>query len=171
LVVIKHRAANKDSCVEPVVNPDTNIVQVRDENTNPGTEKLMRTPTFSEATRSLLAEPDVQAESSSSVEDNLSTRPQIETGADRIRHSIARSATNSMDGLQGLTSELQGLQRFLNSQVSRVQGEIDNALSGIKIIMDAIAPLKGPPVSLATPTTARPVRAGPAAQTEAAPRR
>jgi hypothetical protein len=57
-----------------------------------------------------------------------------------------------IDGLQGLTSELQNLQTFLNSEVSRVQGEIDSALSGIKIIMETIAPWKSPPISPALPT-------------------
>ena len=78
--------------------------------------------------------------------------PQIENNVERIRSSIARSSSVSIDGLQGLTSELQDLQTFLNSEVSRVQGEIDSALSGIKIIMETIAPWKSPPISPAPPT-------------------
>ena len=78
--------------------------------------------------------------------------PQIENNVERIRSSIARSSSVSIDGLQGLTSELQELQTFLNSEVSRVQGEIDSALSGIKIIMETIAPWKSPPISPAPPT-------------------
>ena len=78
--------------------------------------------------------------------------PQIENNVERIRSSIARLTSVSIDGLQGLTSELQDLQTFLNSEVSRVQGEIDSALSGIKIIMETIAPWKSPPISPAPPT-------------------
>jgi hypothetical protein len=59
-------------------------------------------------------------------------------------------------------SELQELQRFLNSEVqSRAQGEIESALAGIKIIIETIAPWKSSPVSLAPPTSARAVRVGP----------
>jgi len=78
--------------------------------------------------------------------------PQIENNVERIRCSIARLTSVSIDGLQGLTSELQELQTFLNSEVSRVQGEIESALSGIKTIMETIAPWKSPPVSPAPPT-------------------
>src|SRR5262245_3490379 len=73
--------------------------------------------------------------------------PQTENNAGRIRSSIARSTSVSIDGLQGLTSELQELQTFLNSEVSRVQAEIESALSGIKIILDTIAPWKSPAIS------------------------
>ena len=78
--------------------------------------------------------------------------PQIENNVERIRSSIARLSSVSIDGLQGLTSELQKLQTFLNAEVSRVQGEIESALSGIKIIMETIAPWKSPPISPAPPT-------------------
>ena len=80
--------------------------------------------------------------------------PQIENNVERIQSSIARLSSVSIDGLQGLTSELQNLQTFLNSEVSRVQGEIESALSGIKIIMETIAPWKSPPISPAPPTRA-----------------
>jgi hypothetical protein len=78
--------------------------------------------------------------------------PRIENNVERIQSSIARLSSVSIDGLQGLTSELQNLQTFLNSEVSRVQGEIESALSGIKIIMETIAPWKSPPISPAPPT-------------------
>jgi len=99
----------------------------------------------------------VEAEISQLVEEHIP--PQIETEVERIRSSLARLASNSIDGLQGLTSELQELQRFLNSEVQRVQGEIQSALAGIKIIIETIAPWKS---SLpAPPTSVRAVRAGP----------
>ena len=68
----------------------------------------------------------------------------------------------SIDGLEGLTSELQELQRFLKSEVERVQSEIESALAGIKIIIETIAPWKST-ISLTAPTSARAVRSGPAA--------
>jgi hypothetical protein len=78
--------------------------------------------------------------------------PQIEKNVERIHTSIARLSSVSIDGLQGLTSELQKLQTFLNTEVSRVQGEIESALSGIQIIMETIAPWKSPPNAPELPT-------------------
>jgi hypothetical protein len=107
-------------------------------------EKLMNAPTSSTAVeRSLPVESGVEAEISQLVEENIpKRRPQIETDVERIRSSIARLTANSIDGLQGLTFELQELRRFLNSEVQRVQGEIESALAGIKIIIETIAPWK-----------------------------
>ena len=129
----------------------------------------MNAPTSSVAAeKPLPAESEVEAEISKLVEQRLPKRPpQIQGDAERIRSSIARLTSNSIDGLEGLTSELQDLQEFLKSEVERVQGEIESALAGIKIIIETIAPWKTS-VSLATPTSARPVRAGPAANVEAA---
>ena len=84
---------------------------------------------------------------------------QIETDAERIKSSIARLTSSSIDGLEGLTSELQQLQQFLKSEVDRVQGEIESALAGIKIIVETIAPWKNVlPLAAATPAR----RPGPA---------
>ena len=114
------------------------------------------------AEKPLSVESEVEGELSKLVEENIPKRPpQIETEVERIRSSITRLTSNSIDGLEGLTSELQELQRFLNSEVQRVQGEIESALAGIKIIIETIAPWKGSPVSLAPPTSARAVRVGP----------
>ncbi len=130
----------------------------------------MNAPTSSAAAeKSLPVESDVEAEISKLVEQNIPKRPpQIETDAERIRSSVARLTSNSIDGLEGLTSELQELQEFLKSEVVRVQGEIESALAGIKIIIETIAPWKSTPVSLAPPTSVRAVRAGPAANVEVA---
>src|SRR4249920_693616 len=96
---------------------------------------------------------DVEKAISNLIEQGIPKHsPQIENNVERIRSSIARLTSVSIDGLQGLTSELQELQTFLNSEVSRVQGEIESALSGIKIIMETIAPWKSPPISPAPPT-------------------
>ena len=114
------------------------------------------------AEKPLSVESEVEGELSKLVEGNIPKRPpHIEPDVERIRSSIGRLTSNSIDELQGLTSELQELQRFLNSEVQRVQGEIESALAGIKIIIDTISPWKSNPVSLATPTSTRSVRAGP----------
>ena len=112
-----------------------------------------------DAEKSLPGTPGVEKDL---VEQTIPKRsPQIENDVERIRSSIARLTSSSMDGLEGLTSELQELQKILTSEVERVQGEIESALAGIKIIIDTISPWKSNPVSLATPTSARSVRAGP----------
>ena len=87
---------------------------------------------------------------------------QTESDADRIRSSVARLTSNSVDELGRLTSELQEMQEFLKSQVARVQGEIESALAGIKIIIKTIAPWKSIADSLVPPSNARSGRGGPA---------
>jgi hypothetical protein len=67
---------------------------------------------------------------------------QPRTDAERIRSAVARLTSNSIDGLEGLSSELQDLQKFLHSEVQRVQTEIDSGLAGIKIIIETLEPLK-----------------------------
>ena len=115
------------------------------------------------AEKSLYETPDVEKELGNLLEQaipNLQEQviakhsPRIETNVERVRCSIARLTSVSIDGLQGLTSELQELQTLLNSEVSRVQGEIESALSGIKIILETIAPWKSNPISPAPPARA-----------------
>jgi hypothetical protein len=100
--------------------------------------------------------------------------PQIERAPDRahdrahdierIMSSVAQLTSSSIEGLENLTSELHDLQKFLTTEVARVQSEVDNAMAGIKIIMEAIAPLS----SLRTSGTAgRIIRSGPAANISA----
>ena len=79
---------------------------------------------------------------------------------ERIMSSVAQLTSSSIEGLENLTSELHGLQTFLTTEVARVQSEVDNAMAGIKIIMEAIAPLRSLQIS---GTASRPVRSGPAA--------
>jgi len=62
--------------------------------------------------------------------------------AERIRSSIARLTSNSIDELEKLTSELGELQEFLKSETGRVQREIESVLAGIGIIIETIAPWK-----------------------------
>lgn len=124
----------------------------------------MNAPTSSltPAEQSVLA--NVETEIGRLAEQAVSRAPtQIETDADRIRSSVARLTSNSIDGLEGLSSELQKLQEFLNSEVERVQAEIESALAGIKIIVETIAPWKTSSVPVL-----RGFRGGPAANLEPA---
>jgi hypothetical protein len=93
------------------------------------------------------------------------TPPAAQTGkdAERIRSSVSRLASNSIEELGALTAELQEVQAFLKSEVERVQSEIDNALAGIRIIMETIAPWKSLTDMRVPPNSARAVRGGPAA--------
>jgi hypothetical protein len=111
----------------------------------------MNAPTSSTAPdKSLPVHPDVEAEIRKLAGETIPKRPaQLESEVERIRSSITRLTSSSIDGLQELTSELQELQRFLNSEVQRVQAEIDGALAGISIIIDTIAPWKSNPASSA----------------------
>ena len=107
-----------------------------------------------------------ETEISNFVEQESPKRPaQIESDAERIRSSVARLTSSSIDELEGLTSELQALQEFLKSEVERVQREIGSALDGIKIIIETIAPWKDTMDSLAPTKDARAVRGGPLANT------
>ena len=70
---------------------------------------------------------------------------------ERIISSVAQLTSSSIEGLRDLTSELHDLQKFLKTEVARVQSEVDNALAGIKIIMETIAPWRSIPTSGTTP--------------------
>jgi hypothetical protein len=115
------------------------------------------------AEKSLPAKPGVEAEPRKLVEQDVPKgSPKIERDIERIRSSLVRLTSSSIDGLEGLTAELQGLQEFLKFEVERVHAEIESALGGIKIIVETIAPWKSTPVSLTPPTNPRVVSAGPA---------
>jgi hypothetical protein len=74
---------------------------------------------------------EAQAGAASVDQKNPKLFSQIETDAERIRSSVTRPASNSVEALERLASELQQLQSFLKSEVERVQGEIESALAGI----------------------------------------
>ena len=59
---------------------------------------------------------------------------------DRIMSSVALFTSKSVKELEGLTFELHELQEFLKSETARVQRDIDNALAGLKVIMETISP-------------------------------
>jgi ElaB/YqjD/DUF883 family membrane-anchored ribosome-binding protein len=78
----------------------------------------------------------------------------IEFDAERIRSSVERLASNSVDDLEKLTAELQQLQDFLKSETERVQHQIGDVLAGIEIIIETIAPWKTTGVASAQHTNA-----------------
>src|SRR3974377_1224568 len=117
-----------------------------------------------------LFNPDVEEEIKKLVGQRImAPRAQIEREHDieRIRTSVARLTSSSMESLEGLTSELHDLQKFLRTEVARVQSEIDNALAGIKIIVETIAPWKSIPTSGTAPATGRTISSCPAANRSA----
>ena len=75
-------------------------------------------------------------------QDDARLPSQLQVNAERIRSSVARLTSNSINELKGVTSELQQLQEFLSSGAERVQREIESALAGTKIIVETISPWK-----------------------------
>jgi len=131
----------------------------------------MNAPTASLAAleKSLAADEEAQL---GRLPEQKGAQPAVESDAERIRSSVARLTATSIDGLEGLSSELQQLQSFLKSEVERVQGDIESALAGIKIIMETIAPWKATLIPTASTGSGRSFRGGgPAANIESAPPR
>ncbi len=85
------------------------------------------------------------------------SKKKIEIDAERMRSSLTRLTSNSIDELEKLSSELEKLQEFLKSETERVQHDIWSVLAGIKVIIETIAPWKDVGVASApnTPTTGR----------------
>ena len=75
---------------------------------------------------------------------------QLEHRAERIRSSVARLTSSSINELEGLTLELNALQEFLKFETDRVQREVESALAGIRIIIETISPWKNIPTSTKT---------------------
>ena len=74
------------------------------------------------------------------VEQENAGRTKVDYDGDRIMSSIGLLTSKSIKELEGLTFELHGLQEFLKSETERVQRDIDNALAGLKIIIETISP-------------------------------
>jgi len=118
----------------------------------------MSAPTSSAADDKMLpVAADMEAELTELLNQKMLNSPEIENDAERIRGSVARLTSTSIEGLEGLASELQELQRFLNSEVRRVQSEIESALAGMKIIIETIAPWKSCGAPIAPPANAQSV--------------
>jgi hypothetical protein len=81
-----------------------------------------------------------------------------EKNAERIRISLARLSSTSIEDLEALTAELKRMQDFVKSEVDGVQRQIEGALAGISIIVETIAPWKNtsPPAALTNPRSFRP---------------
>jgi hypothetical protein len=58
----------------------------------------------------------------------------------RLQSSVAQFTSKSIKELEGLTFELHGLEEFIKSETERVQGDINNALAGLRVIIDTISP-------------------------------
>ena len=108
----------------------------------------MNSPTSEEVTeKSLSVESALDSEfrnllKQESVKPAQTAHIKMEFDAEGIRSSVARLASNSIDDLEKLTSELEHLQDFLKSETERVQNQIGDVLAGIGIIMETIAPWK-----------------------------
>jgi|SRR6516165_9296593 hypothetical protein len=74
----------------------------------------------------------------------------VEHRAERIRSSVARLTSSSINELEGLSSELNALQEFLKTETDRVQREVESALAGLRIIIETISPWKSIPSTVAT---------------------
>jgi hypothetical protein len=101
--------------------------------------------------------PDMKVEINNLVEQkSTKLHTQTENGSERIRSSLARLASSSVNELEGLTSELQQLQEFLKCEVGRVQSEIESVLAGVSIIIETISPWKSNAELLAPPPKSAP---------------
>jgi len=129
------------------------------------------TPSAPAAETSLVSDQDTEI--TRPAEPDVPKPPlQLQADAERIKAAVARLTSNSIEGLEGLMSELQQLQEFLKCEVERVQAEIESALAGIHIIVETIAPWKALSMPAAAhPPTVRAIRGGPAANVESAPSR
>ena len=91
-----------------------------------------------------------QTEGGGNEQDNPKLPSKVEHRAERIRSSVARLTSSSINELEGLTSELNALQEFLKTESDRVQREVDSALAGLRIIIETISPWKGTATSAAS---------------------
>jgi len=94
--------------------------------------------------KSLSAKSEIESEVRAVEQESSKTVQTTKIGidAERIRSSIAKLTSTSSNELEKLTTELEALQDFLKLETKRVQGDIENVLDGIKIIVEAISPWK-----------------------------
>ena len=131
----------------------------------------MNDPTADSPDQNPLPTDSVEMELSNLVKrETARSNSPTEKNAERMRSSLARLSSTSIDGLEALTAELKRMQDFVKSEVDGVQRQIEGALAGINIIVETIAPWKhtSPPAAVTNP---RPFRAGPAGTMESTPGR
>jgi hypothetical protein len=95
-------------------------------------------PSYSEIAERLHSEKAAPEEPA--AESKIDGAGKIGYDGERIKSSVALFTSKSIKELEALTSELHQLQEFLKSETERVQGDIDNALGGLRIIIDTISP-------------------------------
>jgi hypothetical protein len=148
-----------------IVNRRGNIVRVHSIR-----EKLMNDPATSSSDQTSFPMDTVEMEFNKLVKHETATSiSPLETNAERIRSSLARLSSSSVDDLEALTAELKRVQDFLKSEVDSVQRQIQGALAGINIIIETIVPWKNVTSPQQPTTGTRAYRAGPAAGIEVAP--
>jgi hypothetical protein len=127
---------------QEIVNSIANIIEIDSANITIPLEAQMNAPSYSEAAeRSPSEDAALETEISSVAKHEYGERAaKIGSDSERITSSVALFTSKSIKELEGLTFELQGLQEFLKSETERVQRDIDNALAGLKIIIDTISP-------------------------------
>ena len=114
-------------------------------------------PSYSEAGDPLRPEKSIPEERALGLEIGSPAENKLGNDGERIRASVALYTSKSIKELEGLTFELNGLQEFLRSETERVQREIDNALSGLSLIIDTISPWRNVrPESSVQEKTSRP---------------
>jgi hypothetical protein len=134
----------------------------------PSEPQMNDAPSYSEAADRLHSEksaPEAPAAESKidGVAEKEHGRGAAKTGHDgeRIKSSVALFTSKSIKELEGLTSELNELQEYLKSETERVQGDIDSALAGLRVIIDTISPLRN---ALPVPVQEKPTRPEPRMQ-------
>jgi hypothetical protein len=127
---------------QEIVNPIANILEIDSANITIPLEAQMNAPSYPEAAeKSPSEDAALETEISSVAKHEYGERAaKIGGDSERITASVALFTSKSIKELEGLTFELQGLQEFLKSETERVQRDIDNALAGLKIIIDTISP-------------------------------
>ena len=127
---------------QQIVNPIANILEIDSAIITVPLEAQMNAPSHSEAAERAPSEGPALETDISSVARHEHGERAVKNGGDseRIISSVALFTSKSIKELEGLTFELQGLQEFLKSETERVQRDIDNALAGLKIIIETISP-------------------------------
>ncbi len=124
---------------QEIVNPIANIVEADQRHFS--VEAQMNAPHSEFASDKSIPDSALETETASAAKQAHGERStRIGGESERIISSVSLFTSKSIKELEALTFELQGLQEFLKSETERVQSDIDNALAGLKIIIDTISP-------------------------------